>query len=521
MADTPPPPTSEQKPAGKKPNVFISYARKDAAFADRLEAALKTWGAESRIDRSDIYAFEDWWKRIEDLIREADTVIVVLSPDAVASDICKKEAAFAISLNKRLAPIVHRRVDVNAVPEHIAQLNFIFFDDEAKFDESFARLTDALSTNIAWVRRHTEFGADSRNWATAKRPGGLLLRSPLLEEAEQWIAARPDGAPEPTAETREFILQSRLATTRRRNIVTGSLAAGLLVALGLAGLAYWQRSIAVDRRDEALRAESRFLAEHSRQTLEAGDATGATHVALAALPDADETRDRPLVRVAQSALYHALTGPRELSFVPIKPIHGIEQILLSPDQKQLIVLTRSQGFIRPQVWSLPNIELNATLPAHLQGMVAAFIADGTKVITQQSLKSEQDDEDAQKAKASGPKSAPSPPSSDVAKGLVQVFDARTGARTGTLGTFDMLAVPKGGDKFVTAKGSKVTLWDGRTMTPIRAFDLPTTDVFPGLFGGDRLVRFQTSPDEILNLDSCYRRDPEGQRGPQPGRRRCR
>ena len=51
-----------------KARVFISYSRKDMAFADRLEAALKARGFKPLIDRTEIYAFEDWWKRIEALI---------------------------------------------------------------------------------------------------------------------------------------------------------------------------------------------------------------------------------------------------------------------------------------------------------------------------------------------------------------------------------------------------------------------------------------------------------------------
>jgi tetratricopeptide (TPR) repeat protein len=70
----------------------------------------------------------------------------------------------------------------------------------------------------------------------------------VLEEAERWIASRPPGAPEPTVETQAFVADSRRGTTRRRNILTASLAAGLVIALGLAGLAYWQRGIAVEQR---------------------------------------------------------------------------------------------------------------------------------------------------------------------------------------------------------------------------------------------------------------------------------
>jgi hypothetical protein len=84
-----------------KTKVFISYSRKNMAFADRLETALKQREIEPLIDRSEIYAFEDWWKRIQALIAQADTVIFVLSPDAVASEVCAKEVAFAASLNKR------------------------------------------------------------------------------------------------------------------------------------------------------------------------------------------------------------------------------------------------------------------------------------------------------------------------------------------------------------------------------------------------------------------------------------
>ena len=61
------------------------------AFADRLEVALKARGFEPLIDRAGIYAFEDWWRRIQALITEADTIIFVLTPEAVTSDICLKE----------------------------------------------------------------------------------------------------------------------------------------------------------------------------------------------------------------------------------------------------------------------------------------------------------------------------------------------------------------------------------------------------------------------------------------------
>jgi hypothetical protein len=204
--------------------VFISYSRKDMIFADRLDAALKARGFEPLIDRTDIYAFEEWWKRVEVLITRADTVVFVLSPDAVKpGTVALKEVSFAASLNKRFAPVVFHPVEDKTVPEELARLNFIFFDDDTRFEHNADQLAEALNIDIAWIRQHTDFGEQARRWGLAKNPSGLLLRPPMLEEAEHWIAARPAGAPVPTGETQAFIAESRRRTTRRRNVLTGGL----------------------------------------------------------------------------------------------------------------------------------------------------------------------------------------------------------------------------------------------------------------------------------------------------------
>src|SRR5579863_7194628 len=105
--------------AEPKTKIFISYSRKDTAFVNRVEEALKARNFHPLIDRSDIYIFEDWWQRIKNLIVEADTVVFVLSPDYVSSETCKKEIEFAASRNKRLAPIEFRATDCKFIPEQI------------------------------------------------------------------------------------------------------------------------------------------------------------------------------------------------------------------------------------------------------------------------------------------------------------------------------------------------------------------------------------------------------------------
>src|SRR5436853_464652 len=88
--------------------VFISYAREDSSFAERLLKKLEENGFQAYLDRRDIFPAEPWQERISKLIASADTIIFVLSPDSVASAICAWEVAESEQLSKRLLPVLRR-----------------------------------------------------------------------------------------------------------------------------------------------------------------------------------------------------------------------------------------------------------------------------------------------------------------------------------------------------------------------------------------------------------------------------
>ena len=67
--------------------VFISYSRKDAAFADRVWDALKERGFLAAIDHDEIFSLEKWWDRLKTLMLQADTVVFVVSPNSIASKV--------------------------------------------------------------------------------------------------------------------------------------------------------------------------------------------------------------------------------------------------------------------------------------------------------------------------------------------------------------------------------------------------------------------------------------------------
>jgi formylglycine-generating enzyme required for sulfatase activity len=236
---------------GRKLKVFISYSRKDEDFAQELLAGLQLAGFEPYLDKHDIAAGEDWEARLDRLIEAADTVVFVLSPDAVASDRCAWEVERTLDLKKRLLPIVWRRVDEAQVPVRLKQLNYIFFDQPLTFATSLTALATALKTDFDWIREHTRIGEAALRWDARGRVEALLLRGEELAAAKTWLASPPQYAPEPTLLHHEFIKAGEDAEAARSSAERQR--------LDQMAEAQAERQKAQDERERALRRGQRAL----------------------------------------------------------------------------------------------------------------------------------------------------------------------------------------------------------------------------------------------------------------------
>jgi TIR domain/Caspase domain len=213
---------AERSGEGAKPSVFISYSRDDLDFADQLEAGLTLCGFAPTIDRHGISGGEDWKSRLGGLIRDADSVVFVMSPSSAGSDICRWEVAEAARMGKRTLPVICRPLGDTRAPEQLALLNYIYFYPESKspgsgFGTGLARLDEALKTDIAWLREHTRLLGRAHEWLTAGRAENRLLRGVDIEAARMWAGSRPKNAPEPTDLHLDYIKASEHAESLRAN----------------------------------------------------------------------------------------------------------------------------------------------------------------------------------------------------------------------------------------------------------------------------------------------------------------
>jgi len=202
--------------------VFISYSRDDLYFADQLAAALGLHNFEVAIDRHRISGGEDWQSRLSELIRDADTVVFVLSSSSAGSDICKWEVEQALRLGKRIIPVLCRPLEGVNPPPRLAGLNYIFFYPEPRspgsgFGSGLVGLVKALNTEIEWLREHTRLLQRAAEWDAGGRPSNRLLSGGDIDEAKSWAATRPKDAPQPTDLHLDFIRASEEAENQRLN----------------------------------------------------------------------------------------------------------------------------------------------------------------------------------------------------------------------------------------------------------------------------------------------------------------
>lgn len=115
--------------------VFVSYARRDARIVHPLAERLKRRGVPIWIDAFDIEVGTPWDIAIEQALREATHVLVVLSRASVISQNVLNEVDYAVENRKRIIPI---RINECTVPFQLRRIQY--FDFSQDYDAAIQQL---------------------------------------------------------------------------------------------------------------------------------------------------------------------------------------------------------------------------------------------------------------------------------------------------------------------------------------------------------------------------------------------
>jgi hypothetical protein len=230
--------------------LFVSYSRKDAVAAHKLIEAFKSIQQDVWVDWESIPPAVDWLEQIFRGIEESDAFIFLISPDSIASEVCKVEINRAAQNNKRIIPIVLRDVQPKDSPENIRKLNWTFIRETDNFEEGLAKVKTAIELDLDWLEEHRRLQVRSLEWHRKKEPS-LLLRGRDLRNARHMIATATAKDPIPTDLQKIFIDYSR--RSERNRIVT-------LTATGFAVIALAVLSFLATQARELRRGISRSSA---------------------------------------------------------------------------------------------------------------------------------------------------------------------------------------------------------------------------------------------------------------------
>jgi len=124
--------------------VFLAFVEADRVEAERLIRELELRGIEVITDR-DLPPGGNWKAEVERRVREADSVLVLLSTDSVASSITQITASILHSESKSAQSIAIGSVDTGALPKELTRNPIVPYPNTTRPDDSFDRIATAIA----------------------------------------------------------------------------------------------------------------------------------------------------------------------------------------------------------------------------------------------------------------------------------------------------------------------------------------------------------------------------------------
>lgn len=329
-------------------NLFISYSRKDSKAAHKLMDALVDMGHTVWVDWESIPPASDWLEQIFRGIESSDAFLFLVSPDSVKSEVCNVEVGRAVLNNKRIVPIVVRKVEPKKASEDIRKLNWTFLNRGQDYKLGLNKIKKAIELDFEWVEEHSRLQTRALDWHRRKE-ASLLLRGSDLRSVRRSIAKAKNKDPLPTDLQGRYIKHS--IQNERRSILVWIISA--LTVILLAGLAFFafdqrdaatksareadaQRKIAVTNEQEA--DKQRKIAEENEKLAQENE-----KIAVAAKQDAE---DQKLIAQAQRSAARA-------QIYQIQPGELYTSTLLAVDSWKTSSSEEAEEILRKNISLLP------------------------------------------------------------------------------------------------------------------------------------------------------------------------
>ena len=258
--------------------IFISYSKKDSGFTHKLADELQEAGFKIWIDRS-IAGGDQWRETIENNLKAAGEVVIVVSLNSMASEWVKHEGSLAYGWGKQLFPILIE--PVKSLPPWLEEYQWIDFVNKP-YNIAFNALVAALTPpNPIQDLLDQQVQAYQQ---TGELIGEAILR--VIDEHRETLSINAE-AQEIIKKSQKAIQQreqselekaQQLARTQRQRAIV--LALGLLVAVVLSVISFSLFRQSNQNLSNAQRANTQSAASAATATFALGEALNQEQISL-------------------------------------------------------------------------------------------------------------------------------------------------------------------------------------------------------------------------------------------------
>lgn len=170
-------------------HIFISYSTKDFDFARHLRHLLQDQGFSVWMDETRLQAGQRWWDEIERNINACSAFIVIMSPDAKASEWVEREILVAEKREKPILPVL-------LSGEVWGRLANVQYEDmtlgmdavlTAKFVKALEALTQVVSKSEAALPRFPKENLEKEIPEQSIRQAAVVSVTDILPPPFEWI----------------------------------------------------------------------------------------------------------------------------------------------------------------------------------------------------------------------------------------------------------------------------------------------------------------------------------------------
>src|SRR5258708_5452161 len=195
--------------------IFISYHHQDAEFAENLLFRIKDAGFSSWVDSENLRAGEDWQVGIDQAIKSALALIVIITPEAQASEYVTYEWSFAWGAGVKVIPVMYKQTQLHPRLKTLQYLDFTNFPTRP-WDKLIEALKVAASSHISSATQASQ-DVSPEIVAAAK-----LLVAAAIDQMKAEGTETPNTKPVPERETETAERISELITPKATRQLAGA-----------------------------------------------------------------------------------------------------------------------------------------------------------------------------------------------------------------------------------------------------------------------------------------------------------